>query len=334
MIRFIFGSNSYLLQKKLREIEADFLKLDSSGINLDKIEGVELTLAKFQQAVNAMPFLAPKRLIIIRNFLLENKDSELKNKITDYIDSYLRKNGKKDGKNGSASAHDTVDLIFIEGGEPDKRTRLFKGLLKLATVIEAKPLEGPALSKFVMDQLTELGIESDHRTIETLLISAGGDMQKLQNELDKLALYIRSQGRKKLIVSDIEQLVVPELNPNAFAFTKSLAKKDAKASIKLLADLLSSGENEQKLMGTIAYQFRTLIIIRDCLDRGMKPQEIAGAAKLAPFAVTKNLPIAQSKKIRTLVGMYESLRRTDAIIKTSAIPADLAMSIFVATLCK
>ena len=128
MVQFIYGKNSFLISTKLREIEADFAKHDPSGINLSKIDGASLTFGQFEQAISATPFLADKRLVIIRNLQLDNKDSELKNKVAERIGKDQHRNSSQKGT--EKKEKDSTDLVFVEMGQPDKRTKLYKDLLK------------------------------------------------------------------------------------------------------------------------------------------------------------------------------------------------------------
>ena len=321
MIRFFYGKNSFLIDQALKKVESDFAKLDSAGINLEKIDGSNATVARIQQAIATMPFLAEKRLLIVSNLLLENKDSEIKSQLCDFLQQHSQKQ------------HSYIDVIFVEYGEPDKRGKLYKFLQQKTDSQEFRNLEGPELVRFVGKLFAEEGIEAKNQECQYLIMQAGNEMQKLSHEVEKLSLYVRSQSRASLEKSDIDQLVAAEVDPNVFAFTEAIARRDAKSASRLLSELLYKGENEQKLIGNIAYQFRTLLIIKDCLDRGIDSALIAQKAKLAPFVVSKNLAIAQKKSMKTLIAMYDSLRRTDSTIKSGSISPDLAINILVATLC-
>lgn len=318
MIQFIYGTNRFLIQQKLRQIEADFALIDTSGINLDKLDGANLTLSALSQALSAMPFLAPKRLAIIKNLLLDNKDADLLAAVAGIV----------------TKTSDQTDLIFVEMEQPDKRTKLYKTLLKVAEVYEAVPLEGGQLIRYITEKFGQEGVVAESGAAEYLARQAGNDMQRLEQEIVKISLYVKSKNRNKLEISDIDLLIVAETDPNVFAFTEAVAKKDARSAARLLGELLENGENEQKLLANIAYQFRTLIIIKDALQRGMNSQDLAGPTKLNPYVISKNLPLARVKSMRSLVVMYENLRKTDGIIKSSTMPADLALNILVATLCR
>lgn len=340
MIRFIYGKNLFLISQKLREIEASFVESDPSGINLTRIDGASLTVGQFEQAMTAMPFLAEKRLVIIKNLQLENMDAELKNKISDRLLrrktaprndptslSELRGASNKEGNN-------QTDLVFVEMGEPDKRLKLYKDLLKNAEVVFCDQLQGSALTRWVTEQFRAEGIEALPLDADYLIAEVGLDMQRLSSEITKISLYVRSQKRKNLTRGDIDNLACVEIDPNIFQFTDAIAKRDAKTATRLLYEFMQKGESEQKLLGTLAFQLRTLVIIRDALDRNIPSQTLASKAKIAPFVITKNLSIARSRPLKTFIAMYDQLRRTDSAIKSGEMIPSLAIDILVTTLCR
>ena len=320
MLKFIFGKNIYLIDKEIKQIEADFSVVDSSGINLEKLDGVSITLTRLSQAVNTMPFLSDKRLVELQNLIIENKDNDLKNAIADTL-SVL-------------ASSKTIDLVIVEKGEPDKRLRLFKQLQKLAKVTECPELIGAALNKWVAEQFKLSDINVKPADAEYLVALVGTDMQKLMREIEKIGLYIKSQKRSELSRHDIELLACPEINPNIFQFTDAIAIRDAATATRLLYEFMQNGESEQKLLGTLAYQFRALITIKDALNRGISTNELARLAKISPYIINKNLAVARVKPLKSLIIMYDQLRRTDSAIKSGDLAPELAIDILVTSLCR
>lgn len=326
MIEFIYGQNLFEINNRLKKIEAEFAKIDSSGINLEKLDGTELVWGKFEQAVSAMPFLAEKRLVIIKNLLIENKDNELKTKIGEY-------NHKVSLKTDTGGKNST-DIVFVEMGEPDKRLKLFKDLIKYAKVSEARQYQGEELVRRVQSKFKTEEIAASNNNCQFLISEVGSDMQRLSSEIAKISLHIRSQNRRELKGEDIELLSCPEIDPNIFQFTEAISRRDAKNASRLLYELGQKGENEQKILGTLAFQLRTLIIIRDAIDRGISSRELASLAKIAPFVINKNLNIAKGRPLKSFIAMYDQLRRTECAIKSGEIAPDMAVDILVTTLCK
>ena len=320
MIKFVYGKNLYLINQEFNKIISDFLLVDPSKVNLEMLDGAELSVQKFIQSTTAMPFLAPKRLIVINNLLINGSDSELKNLIADRL--------------AALSENELSQVVFIERGEPDKRLRLFKGLLKYAKTYEAKPYQGGELIRWVQDQFKKERITASSADCQYLIVEVGDNMQKLESEITKIALYTRSQQRQQLQKQDISLLACPEIDPNIFQFIEAISRRDAQTAARLLFEFTQKGENEQKLLGTLAFQLRTLVAVRDALDRGISSRELSQKAKIAPFVITKNTAIAKSRPLKTFIFMYDQLKRTESAIKSGDVAPNMAVDMLVTTLCR
>ncbi len=310
------------------------MNIDPSAMNLDKFEGEDITLAKFDQAINAMPFLAEKRLIIVKNILLDNKDNDLKSEIADRLakDSRLRGNDKggKDEKNNK----DITDIVFVETGEPDKRGKLYKTLLKEADCIYFDELQGAKLNEWIIKEVKNRGGEIEIEAVNQLAVECGGDAQRTINEIEKLTLYSDSQERKNITKDDVSKLVKAEANPDIFQFVEAVAYKDSAKALKLWFEFMQNGESEHRMLSMVTYQFRTMIIVKDALERGISSKDLPSLAKLHPFVVQKTSSLVRGKSLKKLVSMYDQLRRTEAAIKTGDVASELAIDILISTLSR
>jgi DNA polymerase-3 subunit delta len=101
-------------------------------------------------------------------------------------------------------------------------------------------------------------------------------------------------------------------------------------SVKILAEFIEKGEDENKLLSMVVYQFRTLIIIKDLIERGKPSGRVASEAKLNPYVVQKSLPIVKKYSLPELVKFYNFLYQLDLKIKTGQIEPAMAIDFVVA----
>lgn len=319
MIQFLYGENIYFIEEELRKIERDFAIVDSANMNLSHLNGADLTYSIFCQQVDAMPFLAEKRLIVIKNFLLEGS-SEAKDKIVEKITTLLK------------TPNPATDIIFAEMGVPDKRTKLFKTLLKSPGAKEYTSVRGYLLHDWMKKKVEASGFEIDKAACNELEIALGSNLPAISNELDKISLYIDSQGRNKIEVADIKNLIAYEVSTDIFALVENIARKNERSSLDILDKFISQGENEQKIMAMIVYQFRTLIIIKELLESGQDKNQISKISGLHPFVVTKSWPMMQKYSWRDLTGIYALLADYDHASKTGELDPSQMMSLLVVKL--
>jgi len=329
MIYFLYGTDSYRIAEKEQELLAQFLAGDKTGINLERIDGSEISMARFEQAISAVSFFSTNKVIVIENLLTQNKDSELKGKIAEKI--------KKDL---------SVKILFVEHGEPDKREKLFKILknpsTSLGTGSRTKELKDSiqnfyfgALTDYELRQWITVAVKKqnfkiDRSATEALAVSVGPNLWRLKNEIEKLTLYAKSQNRTQIELQDVKAMVESEFNPNVFNFIEAIATSNKKQSVKLLQQFINNGENENYLLSMIVYQFRTLIKIKDLLDRGIPSGAIASQAKISPYVIQKSLPVLRHYSLQDLINYYRKLYEFDVKIKTGQIEAKIAVDLLVA----
>src|SRR4051812_26477590 len=120
MIVTISGNNHYLMRRRLDELTADFLK-EHGELGLQKIDGQEAEPAAILEAVQSLPFLASRKMVVVRQ---AGANKAAADQVEQTIDS----------------AGQTTDLIFYEPN-PDKRTSYYKVLKSKTKAEEYNDLE-------------------------------------------------------------------------------------------------------------------------------------------------------------------------------------------------
>jgi len=265
---------------------------DASGMNSSLYDS-DYDLEKIRSDVMSLPFLADKRLVIIKN-ILGNKGVDGK-KMIEVLD-------KKP---------DSSVVVFIEEGEPDKRTVLYKRLVK-EKAKELNILQGGELIKWIKGETEKNGGIIDTREANMLAGYYGGDLWQLKNEIQKLINY-----NKKITEENIEKLSVSNANVKVFDLTDAITAKNKERAFKILGDLLDSGENEMYVLSMIQWQVRNLAMIYDL--KNASEREIASKAKMNPYIVKKTLSATRKiENINTIRSYYGQIIEAENDIKTGA----------------
>ena len=77
-IYLFYGEDSYSISKKIRFWTDQFEKKHGGDTNIETIEGSQLKPKEFGTNLQAMPFLAEKRLVIAKDFLSTAKTDDQK----------------------------------------------------------------------------------------------------------------------------------------------------------------------------------------------------------------------------------------------------------------
>ncbi len=64
-VYFLYGNDEFAMARRLKEFEADFTDPTSADMNTARLEARTMGSDELNNAVNAMPFLAPIRLVML-----------------------------------------------------------------------------------------------------------------------------------------------------------------------------------------------------------------------------------------------------------------------------
>lgn len=315
MIIFIYGKDTYRSVRKLNEIKAKFAKeVDPNHLNLAILE-VGVKAQQVQKELQTAPFLAKRRLVILKNFVLKNKNEDVQELLLELV--------KKE------RLGDDNIIVFYEEGKPEAKdkNKLFDLLAKSKLAQPFEPLSPAQLNTFVMEEVKKRGAAIQPNAIQQLITVAGDDLWQLSSELDKLASY--SQGRE-INRADIELMSGVPLEENIFQLIDMIAQKNTKRALKLLEDAFALDQSVFYLLTMIVKQFRILLQIKDLGN--VSADQAAKALKIHSFVAQKSLSQAQKFKSNELVEIFGKLVELEKRLKSGYGEERLLMEGFVAAI--
>lgn len=296
MITLLTGLNKYLIDAKLHQMIDDFV-VNYGSFGIEKIDGAEAAYSHIEGSINNLPFLNPKKLIILKQPSL-NKD---------FI---------KTARKLLEDVPETNEIIIIEP-TLDKRTDYFKFLKSETNFQEYSELGESELVKWLTDQAVLLGGEIKSQDSRYLIDMAGLDQVKLNNELIKLITH-----NPKVTRQDIDLLVEPIPQSTIFQLIDASFRGNSKELLKIYDDQRRQKIEPQQIIAMLAWQLHVLALIKASTD---SPNEIAKKAKLNPFVVNKSYSLAQSvnrDRLKEIIGTVSSI---DIQLKNQSIDPDEAM---------
>jgi len=260
-------------------------------------------------ACNTLPCMAPRRVILVKNFhKYSPKEQEV---FFPYV----------------ASPSVTTSLILLAEGTP---ATFLKGVRSGAFHLQ-RPPEG-TIPQWINNIAAEFGKQISPEAVEHLCQSIGTDLQGIHNELFKVSLYV---GEKTQIELQDVVDVVSELRPaTLFELTGAISEKDLKRALQTLAKIWESGEQHLRIMGMIARQLRHLLVAKESMARGEGQQDlrkhlgISNSQYLSALCVQARRYSHESLKT-ALLALWE----TDIRLKTSPLPKRLLLEDVLIRLC-
>ncbi len=317
-IHFLYGNDEFAIARRLKDFEADFTDPTSADMNTARLDARSMSENDFNNAVNAMPFLAKRRLVLLANPSSKYNNPSLRKKFFEYIEKM----------------QDTTRLVLYESVEPKEADKhwLVKWAEKNDPLIQVKACMLPRLrdmTGWIVNETKKQGGQAEPRAAEMLKEMVGVDTRQAGMEISKLLAYVN--WARPINSQDVETVCIVTAQQSVFDFVDALANGNGKSAQHLLHRLLES-EDEFSLWGMVVRQFRLLIQAREILDGRGNKDDMARAVKIHPFVAEKAMQQAAHFSIESLESIYHKLLRIDEGVKTSQVTLDLALDTLVVEL--
>ena len=196
---FIDQITDLLLKSVLEESERDFNQIILYGADTDAISIIN--------AARRFPMMSEYQLIVVREAQLV-RDIEL-------LSSYV--------KNPLSS---TILVINYKYKTLDRRRALAAATDKNGILYESKKIPDYKMPSFITSLMQQRSIGIDPKAAQMLSDFLGNDLNRLNKELDKLAIILAEKASKRITPELIEQNIGISKEYNNFELIKALAMKD------------------------------------------------------------------------------------------------------------
>ena len=317
-IFFLFGNDEFAISRKLKEFESDFTDPTSADMNTARLDARTMSENDLNNAVNAMPFLAKRRLVLLVNPSAKYNNVSARKKFLEFIEK----------------TPDTTRLVLDESVEPRDAEKhwLVKWAEKNDKLIQTKAFMLPRLKEmtgWIVNETRNQGGQIEPRAAEMLKEMVGVDTRQAGMEIAKLLAYVNWARQVK--VEDVEAVCIVTSQQSVFDFVDALSNGNGKLAQYLLHRLLET-EDPFSLWGMVVRQFRLLIQAREILDGRGNQNDVARALGVHPFVAEKTTGQAAHFSIESLEAIYRRLLKIDEGVKTSQLTLDLALDALVVEL--
>ncbi len=333
MFYLLHGNDEFTCREHLKKLR----KQGDYGYNSDTYVGGETPLPTLIATCDTFPFLTGARLVVLEGLPKKRKGEDASaNAAAD-----KPKKGKKSSKSSTetrggfekgladylARLPETTTLISLVDEELPASSPLLKAAHDHGKVIQCTLPKGAALESWIHKRAQALGVKITDEATSLLANFTGSQLRMLANEIDKLATYVGD--RASIDVEDVRLLSASAQEARIFDLTDALAQRNRKQALDLLHDLLADGEPPLKLISTITSQVRSLLLVKELANEGLRIQQIVSATGMAPFVAEKALRQVGKFQTAQLEGAYRQLLATDAALKRSRMTPEMALDLLV-----
>ncbi len=162
------GTDDFLKEEKVRALIARATDASTRDFNLELLRGAECDGARLSGALEALPMLAERRVVILRD------PDALKKPVYERLERYL-----------ASPATDTCLVLVLPSG-----TKADADLIRLTSAVEFRALTDDELLQWIAHQAQTVCATTIAADAAALLASYGGnDLALLSGELQKLSAF-------------------------------------------------------------------------------------------------------------------------------------------------
>lgn len=323
---YIFqGPDQFSARETLAKLKSRLGAPDIVDLNTTELDGKTILLSDLIHHANAMPFLAPKRLVIVTNYLVRlggtgNAKGDVKTleKLAQFLDNLP----------------ETTNLIFIEEVELKKSHPILKKGLAIEKCVHTfAGLTPQKLPKWIESRAKSKGGQIERQAINALANVIGPDLRTLDNEIEKLVMYVNCQ--RPITLADVELLCPYTADAETFAMANAIGRGDVREAQNQLHKRLEEGQTPLAIMGGITAQFRGLLEVKSMAAQGRTSGQIAEAKGWrSEYAARMRLQEAQRFSMSQLIQIFNILLEADLAVKTGQIGQTLALDTLITRLCE
>jgi DNA polymerase-3 subunit delta len=294
MVRVFVGPNSYGLKQAVKSAKDKFTE-EYGDFALEVIDGEESAYEHVLMAIESVPFLSEKKMLIVYN--LGNIKEAAENP-----DSLLERAGDND------------ELLIIEP-KPDKRSSYYRFLKKNTELSEFKEPDEGELARWLVKQAQEKGTKLSLSDADYLIQRVGVGQEQAANELSKLIDYGAGISR-----DTIDSLTEASPQTSIFNLLDAAFGRNTKKAMQIYDEQKSQGEEPIRIMAMLIWQMHLVAMVDAAGAR--TDQEIMNTSGLKPFTLNKSRSIARKMGRRRIKETLSRMAELDKQLKSTSVDAD------------
>jgi DNA polymerase III subunit delta len=150
-----------------------------------------------------------------------------------------------------------------------------------------------------------LGFRLDPAAARMLVERMGANPQRLQNELERLAVWAGEGG--DVGAADLDAMIADTSEAVVWALSDALLERDPASALRIAEQLISQGENVTGLIYGLASRLRKACSAAAMLAEGVPPKQVESSLGMHPYAAKQLVGRLQNVEVDGLRGATVAL---------------------------
>lgn len=318
------GEDEFAIAQSVAELKARLGDPALAEMNFTRLDARAVSFDELATAAYALPFLAPRRLVVLDHPLTRFSPMPAREKFLKLLESLPP----------------TTALALVENrpltGEADRKKGqvnwLEKWALQAGERVYLRAFRAPsgsAMAEWIQRRARILGGQFAAEAAAVLAGLAGEDVRLADQEIRKLLEYAGFE--RPVEAEDVELLTPYGGEGNFFALVDALGHRNGQQAMGMLRRLAAE-QDHPLIFWRIVQQFRLLLLAREVLESGGDEERVVAKLKLHPYYGKKIVAQAREFTLPALDGIYRRLLEIDAAGKSGEMEVEVSLDTLVASL--
>lgn len=282
-IYYIWGKDNFFLEEALSRLADGFLGSSQSDFNYD-VFYASSNPQDILNAVYTVPFLTPRRLVVLKNF------HEFPKSYVKILATYIKK------------PSDSTCLVILSQAEPESNLDISQHIYPLA-------IRESEISSWLKLMAFRKGFEISETAIEYLIESVGSDIGLLASEINKFEFA----GLKKIDDKEVIASTGVTRGYLPFDLVDALIAGQRAKAFRILKSLIEHRISDMPaVLGSLNWHYRQFYSLWE--NKGKRPLKMRTSTYKA---LLKRLPSFTQKDFSDI---FQTLHEADLGMKTSGRP--------------
>ena len=338
-VLILHGNDEFAIAAHIARLCAGLGDPSTAEMNIARFNGrLGLDFEALNTAVNAAPFLAPRRVMVLEHPSAAFPAAQARKKYIEPLEepqpttALPFANARKKFIELLDKAQPTTIIALVEYEELKRDHWLLKWAILAGARAGVHAYNMPKrweMPRWIESEAKKQGGKIEPDGAARLSEMVGEDTRIAAQELIKLLTYVNFERPIRLL--DVEKVSSVSAQGSVFELVDALGQNDGKKAQHVLHQLLED-EEAFELWGMVIRQFRLLLQAREMLDEHATTLDVQNTLGLRDFVAQKVCNQAGRFSLSALESIYHKLLAIDEGAKTSQVPLDLALDTLIVEL--
>lgn len=313
-VYLIAGEENLLIKEALKSIEK---AVNAGNLNREIFYGAETCADEVSMAMQTMPFLSERRLVIVKD--ADRLRASEREKLAEFI------------KISSQSS--CLVIVWPEKIRPEnQKSSLFEAVKESGIIVEFRRPYDNELPSWIQKEAEKRSKRITIGAVQCLIQESGSNLMDLRNEIEKLGLF--TGANKEITLEDVELSSGRTKTANLNSLAEAVESKQIDTGLKIVEDLLSEGEIPLKILSALYRVIRRLFYAKSLLEENKSScQEIKQELRLHQYFDRNFFANLSRFSLEDLRGHIDAVLHADMELKTSSRTEALVFEELLLTLC-